>query len=63
MIGNGLIVVIDISGVTYVDSAGVATLLRAKNGRTGTAVDVRIKGAAASVVRVFDILGLLPVLG
>ncbi|MEU7866475.1 STAS domain-containing protein [Dactylosporangium sp. NPDC049140] len=55
-------IVVDLGGLTLLDSTGIATLLHAY--RRGAAGDVRLRavGAAGMVLRVLDITGVLKVL-
>jgi anti-sigma B factor antagonist len=55
-------VVLDLSGVTFLASHGIALLLEARDGREGIHGELHLTGVAAnqSVTRVFDVAGLTP---
>jgi anti-anti-sigma factor len=50
---------IDASGVTFIDSSGVATLVKLHAVTTGAGGTVRLRYPSAAVVRLLDICGLL----
>jgi anti-anti-sigma factor len=50
---------IDASGVSFIDSSGVATLVKLHAVTTGAGGTVRLRRPSATVVRLLDICGLL----
>ena len=48
----------DLAGVTFIDSSGLAELIRAKHAFAASGRDLLIRGAQPNVRRVFEILGL-----
>lgn len=50
--------VLDLSGLTFCDSSGIATLINARNHAVANGVSFAVAGAPASVVRTFDRIGL-----
>ena len=59
---SGPRVVIDLSGVSFMDSSGVGALLRVRQELEGRAVAVTMRRPVERVRRVIDLLGLADVL-
>ncbi|MEU9919605.1 STAS domain-containing protein [Streptomyces sp. NPDC051001] len=55
--------VVDLSGVTFMDSSGINALLAAHQAMSAAQGWLRIAGAQASVLRVFEIVGVDQVIG
>lgn len=55
--------VVDLSGVTFMDSSGINALIAAHQGMSGAQGWLRIAGAQASVLRVLELVGLDQVIG
>ncbi|MBI2843481.1 MAG: STAS domain-containing protein [Armatimonadetes bacterium] len=49
---------IDLSGVDYLDSAGIQALMRARSETTGESDPIRITGVRPHVMRILRIVGL-----
>ena len=54
--------VLDMAGVTYVTSAGVATILKARTSLARKKADLAMIGMQPQVQRVFEIIRVLPLL-
>jgi anti-sigma B factor antagonist len=52
-------VVLDISGLTFIDSSGIAALVDAQNRLSEQGRELSVHGARHSALRVFEISGLL----
>ncbi|GAA2768835.1 hypothetical protein GCM10010103_78790 [Streptomyces paradoxus] len=55
--------VMDLSGVTFMDSSGINVLIAAHQGMSDAHGWLRIAGAQASVLRVLELVGLDQVIG
>ncbi|MFD5164320.1 STAS domain-containing protein [Streptomyces hawaiiensis] len=55
--------VVDLSGVTFMDSSGINVLIAAHQGMSDAQGWLRIAGAQASVLRVLELVGLDQVIG
>src|SRR3954470_14492816 len=55
--------VIDLSEVTFIDSAGVGVLLRVRRNAIEAGCTVRVTGPQPKVRRIFEIYGLVGLLG
>ncbi|MGW6891064.1 STAS domain-containing protein [Streptomyces chartreusis] len=55
--------VVDLSGVTFMDSSGINALIAAHQGMSDAQGWLRIAGAQASVLRVLELVGLDQVIG
>lgn len=51
-------VVVDLAGLTFIDSSGLTALVHARNEITGSGRAFELRGASGSVQRVFEITGL-----
>ena len=54
----GSTVVVDLSDVTFMDSSGIAELMRARQARAASGHDLIIRGASKIVRKTFLVLGL-----
>lgn len=54
--------VLDLSGVEFCDSTGVAALLRVRNGTVGSGRGFRMEGVSSAVKRVLATVGLIEAL-
>ena len=50
--------IIDLAGVTFIDSSGLNALLRARNVAVGERIDFRLHNAPASMRRMMNLTGL-----
>lgn len=55
--------VVDLSGLTFVDSSGLTALVQGHNAVTRRGCSFEIRGASRDVRRVFEITGLTKLLG
>jgi anti-anti-sigma factor len=55
--------VIDLSGVTFIDSTGIRCLIRANERANGCGMTIRFQGATGVVRRALEIVGLPDLLG
>lgn len=56
-------IVVDLSGLTFIDSSGLTALVQAHNAVTRRGCGFEIRGASRDVNRVFEITGLTKLLG
>jgi anti-sigma B factor antagonist len=61
--GAGGDVVVDLGAVTFLDSAGITAVVQARKAAVERGAELRIGGASSTVVRMFQITGLLEYLG
>lgn len=54
--GSGAVVV-DMSGVTFMDSTALSTFMRSKDQLSGRGVDLRLAAPSPAVGRIFDVTG------
>ena len=56
--GPGLLLVVDLTALTFCDSTGITLLLAARNHALGHRADIALAGVPTTVTRIFDITGL-----
>ena len=52
---DGSAVCVDLTGVTFMDSSGIAVLLRAHKRATDNGTELRVANAAPNVLKVFEV--------
>lgn len=60
LLAGGRPVVLDLAGVSFIDSSGLATLMAAVRAADADGGELAIRAASASVLRVIEVSGLGP---
>jgi len=61
--GDANVVVLDLSGVTFMDSTGLAALIKIRNRLTDRGGDLRLAAASRAVERVLELTGMSDTFG
>lgn len=63
LVNGRTVLVIDLSGLTFIDSTGIRCLIRANDRANGCGMTIRFQGARGVVRRALEIVGLPDLLG
>lgn len=63
VVGDGLVLLLDLSGVTFMDSTGLGALIKVRNRLVDRDGELRLTAASSAVERVLELTGMAEVFG